>query len=217
MNAPLRSSTDVRSRRALVNLLKQDGPQDAASMAERLGVTAMAVRQHLYTLQEEGLVGHQTQARPVGRPAKLWHLTEAADALFPDAHAELAVSLLSTLREAVGETGLEKILSARARVMIASYGHKLFRRRGLKGRIEGLAAIRSEEGYMASAERDANGIWWLMENHCPICSAARECQGLCAIEQQVFQAVLGDSVTVERTEHILKGARRCAYRIAAAE
>ncbi len=31
----------------------------------------------------------------------------------------------------------------------------------------------------------------------------------------VFRQVLGPSVTVERAEHILAGARRCAYRIGA--
>lgn len=214
MSVVTRKATEVRSRRALLNLLKQDGPQDAASLAAHLGVTAMAVRQHLYALQEEGLVGNRSEPRPIGRPAKLWHLTEAADKLFPDAHADLTVSLIGSMRDALGAGGLEKVLAVRAEGMIRSYRGKLGRRNGLKGRLEALAAARSEEGYMASAECDEHGTWWLMENHCPICTAARECQGLCSIEQQVFQAVLGDDVAVERTEHILNGARRCAYRIA---
>jgi predicted ArsR family transcriptional regulator len=32
----------------------------------------------------------------------------------------------------------------------------------------------------------------------------------------LFRAVLGDKAQVERTDHILAGARRCAYRITAA-
>lgn len=34
-----------------------------------------------------------------------------------------------------------------------------------------------------------------------------------ADRRAVFQAVLGDAVAVTRTEHILAGARRCAYRV----
>jgi predicted ArsR family transcriptional regulator len=30
---------------------------------------------------------------------------------------------------------------------------------------------------------------------------------------EVFQAVLGEGVKLERVEHILRGDRRCAYRI----
>jgi predicted ArsR family transcriptional regulator len=55
----------------------------------------------------------------------------------------------------------------------------------------------------------------LIENHCPICAAARACTNLCAGELRVFQQVLGPGVTVERIDHILAGARRCAYRVKA--
>lgn len=41
--------------------------------------------------------------------------------------------------------------------------------------------------------------------------AARACSGLCASELEVFQAALGPDYTVTRTDHILTGARRCAY------
>ena len=40
----------------------------------------------------------------------------------------------------------------------------------------------------------------------------RTCQGLCRSELAIFQSLL-PSATVERTDHILAGARRCAYRI----
>ena len=46
--------------------------------------------------------------------------------------------------------------------------------------------------------------------------AAAACQGFCRAELALFQAALGDGVSVERTDHILAGARRCAYRITAA-
>jgi predicted ArsR family transcriptional regulator len=52
----------------------------------------------------------------------------------------------------------------------------------------------------------------LVENHCPVCAAARACQDLCRSELDIFRAVLGGAA-VERTDHIVAGARRCAYRI----
>ena len=75
-------STNTRKRRAIINLLKQEGPIDAAAMSSHLRVTAMAVRQHLYELQKEGLVTYSEEPRPKGRPAKLWQLTSAANRLF---------------------------------------------------------------------------------------------------------------------------------------
>lgn len=64
---------------------------------------------------------------------------------------------------------------------------------------------------MAEAARPPGGGDLLIENHCPIRAVARACSGLCASELEVFQAALGPDYTVTRTDHILTGARRCAY------
>ena len=80
---------EVPTRRAVLDLLKRLGPRDAGDLAAELGLSAMAVRQHLYALRDDRLVTFAEQPRPIGRPSKLWRLTAAADRYFPDAHAEL--------------------------------------------------------------------------------------------------------------------------------
>jgi predicted ArsR family transcriptional regulator len=201
------------TRWKLLELLKREGPQSADGLAEQLGITAMAVRQHLYALQQEQLVAHTAEPRPVGRPAKLWRLTPAADQLFHNGHADLTVSLLEAMGQAFGREGMERLLAARTRQQVESY-----RRRTPSGplgeRLAALAQARTEEGYMAEVLEQEDGSYLLVENHCPICTAARACMGLCGAELQVFQEVLGSDVEVDRTEHILAGSRRCAYRVA---
>ncbi len=211
-----RSTSAPRTRRAILERLKQDGPQDAGSLAEALGVSAMAVRQHLYALEAEQLITFREDPRPLGRPAKLWRLTEAADSFFPDGHADLTLGLLEAMRSAFGERGLDKLIAARSDRQAADYGKRVAKTGPLKARLKALAELRTEEGYMASVEPDGAGGYLLVENHCPICAAARTCQGLCAGELALFQRVLGEGVTVERIDHILAGARRCAYRVAKA-
>ena len=66
---------------------------------------------------------------------------------------------------------------------------------------------------MADVRREGKGVYMLVENHCPICAAATACQGFCASELDLFRSVLGPGVDVERTEHIVGGDRRCAYRV----
>ena len=82
------------TRRAIVKLLKTQGAMHSAALAKRLRLTPMAVRQHLYALQREQLVASDERPVPVGRPVKHWRLTRQADALFPDAYAELNVALI---------------------------------------------------------------------------------------------------------------------------
>lgn len=208
-----KKSTTVRTRRTLVQLLKQEGPLDANALAQRLQISAMAVRQHLYALQGEQLVTYQEEARPMGRPAKLWQLTPAADRLFPETYAELTVSLITAVTQAFGTDGLERLLAMRSQQQIESYQRQMQGDEILSQRLEALAAMRTAEGYMATVQPQADGSFLLCENHCPICAAAVACTGLCAQELEVFQAVLGPDVVIERTEHLVAGARRCAYRV----
>jgi predicted ArsR family transcriptional regulator len=202
-----------RTRDAILEMLKRGGPGDSAGLAARLGISAMAVRQHLYALRDEGLVDYEQEARPKGRPAKLWRVTERADAAFPDSHGELAVGLLAAARDAFGEKGLARMIAARAARQVELYRARVPARASLRRRVEALAALRSEEGYMAEVVPGEGRSLLLVENHCPISAAAHTCLGLCSAELQVFQEVLGEGVTVERTEHIVGGSRRCAYRV----
>ena len=66
---------------------------------------------------------------------------------------------------------------------------------------------------MAEVQRQRDGSFLLIENHCPISAAANVCPKLCDAEMEVFRAILGEGVTIERAEHIVAGARRCVYRI----
>ena len=84
----------------------------------------------------------------------------------------------------------------------------------LKAKLDVLARIRNAEGYLAEVRREPEtGEWLFVENHCPICAAARLCTGLCREELALFHRVLGRNVRVERLSHILTGAGRCAYRV----
>ncbi len=205
---------ETKTRRRIVKLLKTEGAMDSASLAARLQVTAMAVRQHLYALQQEKLVSAEERPVPLGRPAKFWKLTKDADRLFPDAYAELNAALMTSVQDAFGPEGMARLLDARVARQRAEYGERITASAPLGKKVQQLAKIRADEGYMAEVKRDG-AAFLLIENHCPICAAATVCQGFCASELDLFRSALGPGVAVERSEHIVAGDRRCVYRIAA--
>ena len=215
MPAPADSATlTTTGRAAVLEHLKREGPISADSLAERLEITAMAVRQHLYALAAAGEAAFDEQARPRGRPVKLWRATAAADAHFADSHAGLAADLIIQVKKAFGEEGLDRLLKLRNADLEKAYRAKTDKALSLKGKLDALAKIRSAEGYMAEVRREADtGHWLFVENHCPVCAAARLCTGLCREELALFHRVLGKDIKVERLSHILAGAGRCAYRV----
>ncbi len=196
----------------ILTLLKTRGPQKAADLGTTLGITGEAARQQLMKLAADELVEASSEVRGVGRPAQVWRLTAAGNARFPDAHAELTVQLIDTIRSELGEDALERLISAREEKTRSNYIAELDGIMELGERVACLADIRSREGYMAEWQAEADGFL-LTENHCPICAAATICQGLCQTELELFGAVLGQGVQVRRVDHIIAGARRCAYRI----
>jgi predicted ArsR family transcriptional regulator len=194
-------------------LLKSRGPLRTAQIAELLRVTPTGARQLLGLLQQDELLSSSEEADGVGRPARLWRLTQKAQARFPDRHADLTLSLIDATRAAFGERGLRKLIDVHEDSQLQRYRQALAGLDTLAQKVRTLVRVRSAEGYMAQAHARADGSFVLAENHCPICAAAQSCQGFCRSELEVFQRVLGKSVQVERIEHLLSGARRCAYHV----
>lgn len=201
------------SQARILYWLKSRGPQATSALSARLDMTAVGARKHLMALVSQGLVNYEDRAESVGRPKRLFSLTEAGHARFPDTHSVLTVELLQSVRQVFGEAGLEKIIAERERSTLLEYRRAVQSYRSLGGRVKALSHLRAREGYMAEWQRTRDGAYLLVENHCPICAAAATCQGFCRSELEIFRTVLGDDVSVERTDHVLAGARRCAYRI----
>lgn len=212
------------AKRRLLELLKRRGPAGAAALASEIGLTDVAVRQHLTALLEDGLVeaiaanGADPKApRRRGRPSRSWQLTDRALVLFPDRHADLTVGLITAVRAAFGEEGMRRIVDLRAREQEALYATIVPDASApLIERLEALARQRTEEGYMAEVRVDPGGPdagFLLIEHHCPICDAAKTCQGLCAAEIDLMRHTLGAGVEVERIEHLMADGLRCVYRI----
>lgn len=192
--------------------LKTRGPQPLTVIAAELGITTEGARFQLLKLATEGMVVAHNESKGRGRPQQIWSLTEAGQARFPDTHAELTVKLILKMRETLGQQALDDVIDANTKDNIDRYTEEMQGAKDLEDRVKALAAIRDSEGYMAEYRRDGEGFL-LIENHCPICAAATICQNFCKSELKTFESALGKGVSVKRIDHIVSGARRCAYSI----
>jgi predicted ArsR family transcriptional regulator len=194
--------------------IKRSGPQTARDLGQHLGITTMAVRQHLSQLDQAGLVTTTPEeSRGRGRPVRRWKLTEEGHGRFPDAHAQVTYDLIASVRELLGEDAMDQVIDKRTKDTFKVYQEEISRGASLEDRVHKLCELRTREGYMAESIAEDDGSFILVENHCPICVAARSCQGFCRSELEVFQKVFEGAARVSREDHILKGARRCSYRI----
>ncbi|MGF1680951.1 helix-turn-helix transcriptional regulator [Photobacterium minamisatsumaniensis] len=192
--------------------MKREGSVTAKKLAEEFNLTTMGVRQHLQGLEEDGLVDFKDVKVKVGRPTRHWHLTQKGHGGFTDRHGDLIIQMLDSVEALFGQDGLHQVVERRENQTFEQYRSHLATTSNLKEKLQILATLREQEGYMAELHQDGD-TFVLIENHCPICHAAKRCPSLCQSELSVFQRLLGDNYQVNRNEHIIAGERRCAYRI----
>jgi predicted ArsR family transcriptional regulator len=199
------------TRKRILEILKRNGPQSAESLGKMLKITSMGARQQLQALQRDGFVEHRIEPRRTGRPGFAYGLTTQGDELFPRTYPQMANSLLDTIRNIYGESGVDGIVRVRTKQLEAQYRARITHK-DLEQRVKELAAIRSEEGYMADYEKINKNTFRLREHNCAICQVASQCTQLCAYELELFRKVLPDA-DITRETHILSGDRNCAYLI----
>ena len=202
----------MKSVDLILKTIKKDGAVTAKQLAEQLNMTTMGARQHLQSLQKDGFLSFEDLKVKVGRPTRHWSLTQKGHAQFADRHSELTIQVIEAVENLFGAEGLQKVADEREAKTLAYYQRELSTCSDIFSKLSKLVELRQQEGYMAELEKTEQGFV-LIENHCPICKAASRCPSLCQSELNVFQNLLGTQVSIQRTEHIVEGQRRCVYLI----
>jgi predicted ArsR family transcriptional regulator len=196
----------------ILMLLKMRGQATAQLLAGEMGITKEGARKHLLNLAADGLVASTVVSEGVGRPSTYYTLTDKGLAKFPDTHADVTVQLLQSVKKLLGANAVDLLINDREAQVLATYTKAMEKAATLEQKLKILVRKRTEEGYMAEWKKE-KGNYLFIENHCPICAAAQECQGFCRSELQVFRQLMGAEYTVQRVAYILEGDQRCVYKI----
>jgi DeoR family suf operon transcriptional repressor len=199
------------TRRAILNLIKRQGPLDALVAAEALALTPAAIRLQLARLEEDGLLVHRDVAPEGagrGRPRHVYELTSAAEALYPKRYGDLTTELLgylggpdaSQVDQLFEQRRLRRVAGALPRTANLPFDEQ----------VAALTAILDEDGYLAEAERLPDGSWRITEHNCAILTVAHGFSQACTSELAFIRDAL-PGATVRRVAHLMDGAHVCAY------
>jgi predicted ArsR family transcriptional regulator len=120
-------SGDTRSTRSslLELLLRHKSGLSIEELAAKLSISRNTVRQHLSSLEREGMVAIGNVRRSVGRPIQLYTLTQLGLEQFPRQYSLLSGLLLSTVRDLHGLSGVTALLGAIAGRMTDLYARRV--------------------------------------------------------------------------------------------
>jgi DeoR family transcriptional regulator, suf operon transcriptional repressor len=198
------------TRRNLLLFLKKRGEASARDLADALGITVSAVRQHLAGLIAAGLVASRRDIRGPGRPPLLYSLAAAGEALFPRFYSELTNELLEYVEEEDAEL-LQHVFERRRRRRVEQAARRLAGK-SFSARIAELTRILDEDGYLADVERRPGGRYLITEHNCAILGVAQRYGLACSTELEFLREAIPDA-TVERVAHRMAGAHVCAYEV----
>lgn len=186
----------------------------AGDLAERIGITEMAIRRHIATLERDDLIFPTTIRQPMGRPAKVYQLTEVADELFPKSYHSLMLDILEDIVRVDGEDKIQAIFDQREE-RLTSQLNEMLEGKSLEEKVQALAEMQNNKGYLAKWERKDDGSYEIIEYNCPIAQVSKVYPQTCACETNVFRRVLGTEV--DRSQCLAEGGSSCVFKIETGE
>ncbi|EFO81355.1 regulatory protein ArsR [Oscillochloris trichoides DG-6] len=200
------------TRQSILQLLRRHGQMTALELSESLCIGAVGVRQHLATLERDGLVEIAGLRRNVGRPSHLYMLTTEAEGRFPKRYDRIALDLINYMAEVGGAPAIDVLLDRRRNVMNRDLRPRLSNK-NRRDQVAILADILIEQGYMCEYEQLEDGSFMLTEYNCPIDCIARRYPQICGQEHLLYEDLIGVAITCEGT--IAQGSHCCRYHIPA--
>jgi predicted ArsR family transcriptional regulator len=214
IQATLEGAGSDRTRDAVARIILERGPQSAAALADRLGLSPAAIRRHLDGLVNSGLLVER-EPRPAatrgrGRPARTYAITDAGRAAFPHAYDDLATTALRYLHETGGDAAVVAFAEHRAATLAQALTDDVDFTAAPVSRTASLAEALSQHGYAATTESAAAGVQ-VCQHHCPVAHVAAEFPQLCEAETRAFERVLG--TYVQRLATIAHGDGVCTTHV----
>ena len=187
------------TRMEVLELLRRKGRSSAETIANDLGVTPNAVRQHLTNLEREGLVVSQPERSGRGRPSLLFVLTERADAVFPKRYGQLATMVLQEVQEMGGPDALDELF---ARVA-ARHANAI--ERDLVGldfdeKLRRVVAWIGRAGTLVEQTEGPDGVHVTIHN-CPFRNTALKFPQVCSITPQLISRLTDAAISQSDSIH----------------
>ena len=204
---------------ALLQVLKRRGPLTIRQLADELDITYEAVRQQIVELVRAGWVAasradagrssDDSSGRKPGPASRQYHLSAAAEPLFPKHYDELSTELVQHVRECFGGAGVVEILARMTEARVRHWA-PLLQGLSLKEKLKVLSALyEDKDAYMKLEWRE--GAPALIEHNCPFFKVAQQHPAICSVSVNTLERLLGCKVV--REERFQAGHGRCVFRV----
>ena len=176
-------------------------------LAEAVDINPISVRHHIARLEAEGLVTSQEERHGVGRPRRLYFLTEHGIDHFPSRYLKLTIRLLEQLKGSMPKAMVNHLFTQMAEDMASEYEVEA-RSLNLEQRLDLVTNMLNNEGFTVDWEKQGDQ-YLIREISCPYYRIGQNHPEVCAVDQTLISTVL--SVPAEKVNCVLNGDTYCTY------
>ncbi len=194
----------------VLEVLLRRGALTVKELQEELNLSSTAVRLHLNRLEAEGLIAAEEQRRGVGRPVKVYHLTEKARSAMGSHSETLALTLLEEMLRLEGPEKV-RLLLRRVFDRLAGGFSQEVSSSNLYRRVQELAQALEQRGIVADVIQVGEDTIFIREYTCPYYDLAQDYRTICEMEESLMSQVLGLPVTLESC--MMDGEHGCMFAI----
>lgn len=195
----------------LLDLIKTQGQVSVDEATEQLALSKTTVRQHLLTMERQGLIERQFRRLERGRPQLTYAISEEGARLYPSSDPkllkELLIHLLKTGQENTVKTFFQQFWTNRRKQFESRLAGE--KDKSTENRLRILTQILEEEGFMPKVECLSSKHLAIRECNCPYSEAVKATTIPCKLEAEFIQAAVGQAAT--RVTYIPSGASACSY------
>jgi predicted ArsR family transcriptional regulator len=176
-------------------------------LAEAVDINPISVRHHISKLEAEGLVVSEEERHGVGRPRRLYYLTEQGQERFPTRYLRLTIRLLEQLKETLPEPLVQNLFAQMATGMAADYEAEMDGL-SLEERLNRITSLLGQEGFTVEWERKGNE-YLIHEVNCPYYHIGQNHPEVCSVDQTLISTIL--AIPAEKIQCVLNGDSHCTY------
>ncbi len=176
-------------------------------LAEAVDINPISVRHHITKLEAEGLVTSEEERHGVGRPRRVYYLTEDGLELFPSRYLRLTLRLLEQLKGSLPEPMVNKLFAQMAIDMASDYQAEVGGMT-MEQRLDLVTSLLNQEGFTVEWEKQENQ-YLIREISCPYYHIGQNHPEVCAVDQTLISTVL--EVPAEKVKCLLNGDAHCTY------
>ena len=204
----------ITTRDATLTFLLREGGSSAARLADSMGISVQAMRRHLRSLENDGLVESRVMVNGPGRPSNFWQLTDQGQNCFNngDGSEKFALDLLSAIQSNFSQERVSDILKSETIQKAITYRTSIGKG-SLNVRLQKLIKLREKEGYLSelSLSNDGRG-WYINAFYCSIGSIAEKYPLLCDQELILLKEIFHDC-EVERVQWRVESGHSCGFQV----